>query len=203
MKNVKKQLALIMCMLILFCSYAFAQELDEIISGSQLVIRQQRYKTKGVLVCRPHSVDEKILSIIKNNHIRSLMDYMKWLQENVKYTKDNDGDKWLTPEEMLFKKGGDCEDFAFLNKAVLTVLGYSPEVISLDGIEARGHAICVFQSEGDYLWMDNNEIKKMQAKSALEFFKYLFHKYGCKSISSLDLETKRRQVLFKRSEMIL
>ena len=74
---------------------------------------------------------------------------------------------------MLQKRRGDCEDYAFLNAAVLRVLGYRPEVLAMGGLGGN-HAICVFKENGRYSWIDNARLKRSKAESILEFTKYLF-----------------------------
>ena len=187
----------IICVLFFENTYVFA---GNTIFGRNLVIRQEAFETNGVLVSRPVPLDEKILYIIINNKIGSLEDYVQWLQENIKYKKDEKKDYWSTPEETLQDKRGDCEDYAFLNAAVLHLLGYQPEVLAV-GRLGRNHAICIFEENGNYSFIDNTMLKRTQAQSISELASYLFSKYGCSYLLKLSLESKDWDILFKKSEI--
>jgi len=156
--------------------YAAASENNNTNFKRSFVIRQEIVRIRGVFVCRPHPVDEKIMNIINHNAIDSFEDYIHWLKENIKYESDNGRDCWSMPEDTLRKKYGDCEDYAFLNAAFLSVFGYNPEVLAVtkpDGI----HAICVFEDNGYYCWIDNADLRRSSAQSMVEFSKYIFEEY--------------------------
>ncbi len=139
-----------------------------------IVIRQQTKTASGISVCGPVTVDLDILDIICRANIKSLEDYERWLQKTVKYKGDDGADVWSLPEETLTKKYGDCEDLAFLNKAFLHVLGYQPKVMALVRFgDKKGHAICVFEENGYYLWFDNTSLNKISAASIEEFSDYV------------------------------
>jgi len=189
------------CILLLKSTAVFALEGEcNIGFGRRLIIGQERFETSGVLVSRPVPLDEKILDLIIFNNIVSLEDYVQWLQENIKYRKEEGGDHWSTPGETLQNKYGDCEDYAFLNQAVLRVAGYQPKVLAA-GKLGRLHAICVFQEGGHYSWIDNTKLRRTQAQSIYEFAKYLFSQYDFYCLVELRFETKDWDILFKRSEI--
>ena len=176
-KRVQKACSIFTFFILLFkCTPVFTLEEENTGFSGNFVIRQERYETDGVWVSRPVPLDEKIRNIIYNNNIKSLEDYEQWLGGNIKYKRD-DEDIWSPPEETLQKKYGDCEDFAFLNAAVLRVLGYQPKVLAMGG-RGRNHAICVFKQNGRYLWFDNTKLARTQASSLLEFAKYIFINYN-------------------------
>lgn len=149
------------------------------------VIGQEIYKTNNVWVVRPVPLDERIVNIVNINRILSLEDYVQWLRENIKYREDGEKDYWSTPKETLQNRFGDCEDYAFLNEAVLRVFGYQPKVLA---IKVRGfdHAICVFEENGYYSWIDNTELKRTETKSISEFSDYLSTQYGCSHLVTLN-----------------
>ena len=97
------------------------------------------------------------------NNIKSIEDYILWLQANIKYKRDENQDYWADPEETLKNKLGDCEDFAFFNQAALHVFGYQSNVVALLR-PFRSHAVCVFKDNGNYVIIDNNQLKRTQAK---------------------------------------
>lgn len=177
-----------------------ALEKENIAFIKELVVRQERFETNGICVSRPVPLDEKILDIIIVNNIVSFEDYARWLQKNIKYKEDEAADHWSTPEETLQNKCGDCEDYAFFNEAVLRVLGYQPQVLAMGGLGSR-HAICVFEENGRYCWLDNTELKRTKAGSILEFAQYLFTKYGACYLLTLNLKARDWDILFKKSEI--
>lgn len=156
----------------------------------QPVIRQETLVVNGVYICRPRSLDVKICEIINNNNVVSLEGYADWLEQNVKYLKDENGDNWASPEETLQRKSGDCEDYAFLNAAVLEMLGYQPEVWAVRR-PGRCHAICIFKEKGYYGWIDNCQLKRTSISSLSEFRAYLMNLYICRHIFVLNFEEEK------------
>lgn len=73
----------------------------------------------------------------------------RWMIANLQY-QDEEIDYWKTPEETLFDKGGDCEDFAILSMTILRDLGYEAHFVALLPREEgkAGHAICIFKYKG-------------------------------------------------------
>lgn len=193
-------IAYVIYILLVETACVFALEQESVGFDRSLVIRQETYETNGIRIYRPVPLDERIMNIVVNNNIRSFEDYIHWLQENIKYARDEEGDYWLSPEETLRRKRADCEDYTFLNAAVLRVLGYQPKTLAMGGLGGN-HAICVFEENGYYSWIDNAKLKRTQAQSMPEFAKYLFAEYGCAYLLQLNLETKDWDILFKRSEM--
>ncbi|MFH1363814.1 MAG: transglutaminase-like domain-containing protein [Candidatus Omnitrophota bacterium] len=155
------------------------------------IARQQTDTTNGALVSMPAALDMRILNIINNEKIRSVEDYAVWLKKNFKYKKDEDTDTWAIPEETLTRRGGDCEDFAFLNEAVLRIFGYKPQVLGLGGrLKLINHAICVFKKDSYYLCFDNTTLKITTATSLEEFGKLVMQNSGYAYIFEID-ENKR------------
>lgn len=166
-----------------------------------LFVKQIRKEQAGVLISRPDPLDEKIRDIIKTNNIFSLADYGQWLKAHIHYKNDEGKDCWSLPEDTLAKGWGDCEDLAFLNQAVLCVLGYEPRVLCVLRMFCS-HAICVFQENGYYQIVDNTTFKHTPARSFDELLHYLFIVYNCASIGELDLQAKEYQVLFRRKDIL-
>jgi hypothetical protein len=161
-----------------------------------LVISQEKYQVGSILISRPHPVDEKMRDLIIFNNIKTLDDYIVWLETNIKYKKDEGQDNWSEPQETLQKKYGDCEDFAFLNAAFLRVAGFQPKVLGVMRHLGGNHAICVFKENGYYSWIDNNQLERTQAVSILQFAEYIFAKYGCASLRELKLKTRGYDIVY-------
>ena len=170
------------------CLYAYEQK--SAYSFRKLIIRQETYSINGVTVCQPSSLDIEIRHLINQNNIRSIEDYTNWLKENIRYAKDEGKDTWAVPQITLGKKYGDCEDFAFLNVAVLRVLGYQSRVLVMKG-PTGCHAVCVFKENGYYFWFDNAELKKTSIQTIAGFSQYLHKEYGCNRLLALNPEVKK------------
>lgn len=164
--------------------------------ANNIVIRQQTKTANGISVCAPVEIDLKILDIVRRADMKSIDDYAKWLQKTVQYKKDDNADVWSQPEETLARESGDCEDIAFLNETFLQVMGYKPKVMALlRRTSLKGHAICVFEENGRYLWFDNTTLKKTTATSMDEFAKYILKQTAYFSLAKIDFETNKQIAL--------
>ncbi|MBN3038128.1 MAG: hypothetical protein JW869_01765 [Candidatus Omnitrophica bacterium] len=160
------------------------------------IIRQRMCRRGSILTVQPVAVDLKIFSIINAQSIETIEDYELWLKDSIQYQNDEDGDIWSFPEETLAKESGDCEDFAFLNAAFLHVLGYKPKVMAiLGGLMQAGHAICVFEREGKYLWFDNGELKNSGATTIEEFNTHIYKKFACYALYEITLVEQGQNAL--------
>lgn len=63
----------------------------------------------------------------------------QYLQASICYVRESNGkDRWQTAQETLRRGSGDCEDFAFLAQAILTLQGKTAHVVP-----PPGHAVCI------------------------------------------------------------
>lgn len=159
---------------------------------------QERIAKNGILISRPVAIDEKILTIVRQNQIQSIEDYSAWLTENMVYQKDITPESWIEPDEFLKTRRGDCKDFASLNFRVLKILGYKPHVLTLTSPQ-NGHAICAFEYAGKIYWFDNAELKSSLAKNLVELAKELTNQFHYSSFFEVDLPTKRTNLIYQRS----
>jgi predicted transglutaminase-like cysteine proteinase len=161
-------------------------------------VRQEISSNGGVLVSRPNPEDEAILSLLTVNQIRTLEDYTRWLQKNIVYEKDASRDDWATPQKTLRQKRGDCEDFAFLNSSVVRMLGFEPHVLAMiDG--NRAHAVCAFERDGHFIWIDNQQIKNTTTSSLKGLAHQINLLYRYSRILEFDPTTKKWQPLLQGS----
>ncbi len=197
------KLVLSSAMALLFLGTPFCAGADLISMESRrtgkYVIRQEKRKVGSILTVKPAAVDLRILSIINNEGMNTLEDYERWLKKNIRYQSDQQKDEWSFAEETLSRKYGDCEDFAFLNAAVLHVLGYQPRVMAMIGlIGGGGHAICVFEKDGQYLWFNNATLEETSARSMDEFTKVVYKKFAFLGIYEIDPDEQRESVLSEK-----
>ncbi|OGX06036.1 MAG: hypothetical protein A2Z88_02855 [Omnitrophica WOR_2 bacterium GWA2_47_8] len=164
-------------------------------------IKQEIVKKNHVLVSRPNQTQINILEIIDGNKIKSLKDYVLWLQKNIAYKRDSK-EAWSMPKETLQNKYGDCEDYAFLNQSVLQVLGYRSRVLGIKS-KTEAHAICLFEYKGHYLFFDNAKLKTTSIQNMDDFSKFLNQKYGPHRLFELNQETKRWKLLYAPSQASL
>ena len=77
-----------------------------------------------------------------------------WVQKNIKYRRDFIFDTWQTPDETIRKRSGDCEDIAFLIKAMLDHLGYKNVMIITKTEKGTGHIFNAVKYRGRWYIMD-------------------------------------------------
>ena len=93
--------------------------------------------------------------------IHTPKDLVKWLSSEFQYRLEMP-DKWQAPEETIYLKRGDCEDFAILTSEFLAGKGISSHivVINFKGLSAR-HAICIWKEEnGTYSFTTNRKLRR-------------------------------------------
>jgi predicted transglutaminase-like cysteine proteinase len=113
---------------------------------------------------------ETARDVIRDNNLRTIEQYADWVSGNIRFKKDLYSDTWLAPDRLIRKGYGDCEDMAFLSRSVLRSMGHKPRVIAYKRAGWRQwHAICVFERQGRYCYMDNARLKKTGASSFEEF----------------------------------
>ena len=123
------------------------------------------------------SNDIIIVKVLTENKITNLEEYGEWLFNNIKYKKDIYGlYSWASPEETLNKGYGDCEDFAFLTKEVLQMLGYKVYVIVMFAKD-YGHAFCLVEYNNQWTIFDNNTFIHTKITDGNELLTFLKKNY--------------------------
>ncbi len=170
-------------------------------TGLNLTVKSLIKEEAGLLISIPDPFSQKMHDTIILENIVSVSDYGKWLQGNLYYQKDADGqDVWSLPEETLSKNGGDCEDLAFFTQATLEVLGYKPEVLCVMR-PLESHALCIFKDSGRYYIVDNTNIFETMITSRLQLFEFLTRKYKATHIAQLRIDTKGYNILFQKTNI--
>lgn len=167
-------------------------------TGGGFGVRQETYKLDGCLVSRPVPLEKRLMDWTFLNGIRSVETYEKWLKKNIEYLEDEGRDVWASPEETLAKRGGDCEDFAFLNAAVLGALGYDASVIAFGVGQMERHAICLFVKDGCFFWFDNDALYESPFTSIAEVAEYIFETHDSRYILELNLASRSRAILARK-----
>ncbi len=186
-------LAIMFISYLLSSSYAFAS------SAGIFQIRQERTESNGILVSRPSKMDVEIAKLLKDNNLHTPQEYAQWLAKNISFKSDGGADAWATPLETLGRKYGDCEDFTFLNIAVLRVMGYDAKFVAFFSSSVQNHAICIFEDKGQFYYFDNMNLKKIDESSVLEFAKNKMAKNRYFLSKELNVESKKWELLYKTS----
>ncbi len=186
-------LAFIFVSFLLSNNYAFAN------TSASFKVRQEKLNLNGVLVSRPSNEDVEIVKFLKDNNIHNPQEYAQWLAQNVQFKKDQDSDQWSNPLETLARKFGDCEDFTFLNIAVLRVMGYDAKFVAFFNPDVQNHAVTVFQDHGQFYYFDNMNLKKIEESSVLEFAKNKMSKNRYLLSKVLNVDSRKWELLYKTS----
>lgn len=162
-------------------------------------VRQEKSNINGVLVSQPSSEDMEIVKFLKDNNISNIQEYAQWLQKNISFRVDQGSDQWAKPLETIERKFGDCEDFSFLNTAVLRVMGYDPKFVAFFSSSVKNHAITVFEDNGKLYYFDNMNLKKVEESNMLDFAKNKMEKNRYFASKKLDVNSKKWELLYKTS----
>jgi hypothetical protein len=185
--------ALVIC----FVSFLFSSGYVYANPTSGLHIRQERSNINGVLVSRPSAEDAEIAKFLNSNNIHTSEEYAQWLAKNIEYKKDPHRDAWAEPLKVLSRKFGDCEDFTFLNIAVLR--GYKAKFVTFLTPPVSGHAVCVFEYKGRYFYFDNMTLKETEEPSVMQFVKNMISNNNYIVSRELDVESRKWKLLYKTS----
>lgn len=114
----------------------------------------------------PLAPGQDLSALLESENIHTFEDYIFWLRDHARYEADGETDTWASPETTFITKKGDCEDFAFLNAAVLSHFGYPRIVLAYDEPE-RSHVICAYR-DGLFINIINNTNLVMTNHTRLE-----------------------------------
>lgn len=102
----------------------------------------------------------------------------RFLKGEIRFEEDRDlfgqPDYWQEPEEFLARRAGDCEDYALLAQAVLTLQGKEAFLLSLYGPQGYAHTVCVFIEESRYNVLNEDRILRYRAQSLQELATLLY-----------------------------
>ena len=157
-----------------------------------LNLPQEVMHRDGVWVSRPKPTEKRLRDVMIVNRIDSVEAYVAWIRRNFCYQRDTGPDAWYDADEMLSRRTGDCEDFAFLHQAFLRLMGFSPKVLAVAQGHGNAHAICVFKKTGRYAWFDNGTLLETRAISFEECSKRISERYHSPVLAELDREKAGR-----------
>jgi predicted transglutaminase-like cysteine proteinase len=82
-----------------------------------------------------------------------------WVNRNIAYVPDRNGDDWQTAQNTLTKRTGDCEDYAILKHRLLRAQGMPDDDLSLllayDAVAHLDHALLLGAWDGKWHALDH------------------------------------------------
>ena len=192
-KSPKRAITMAILAILLTNVYAFARVFSPLEPSSQVNIQ--------TIIARPITAAPESIDLFLSAHnIKNLPEYIQWYQANMKYIPDESRDQWAQPLETLRKKGGDCEDLAFLNQAVLKKLGYNPHVVAFGKLK-NGHVFTAFKINGQFQVIDNINYVKTTATNFEQIAKFLFKAQDSDFILELTQNPHKIDVLFMKKNL--
>ena len=98
----------------------------------------------------------------------------QFMKHNFKFVSDrqlfHEDEYWQTPEEMLERRQGDCEDYALFAKAVLEQNGITAYVVSVYWAD-DAHTVAVFEDSGKWGILDLATLRYVDAATMADLAK--------------------------------
>jgi hypothetical protein len=82
--------------------------------------------------------------------LRSPDKIQRFIDEDIAYNKEKDGETCRSPRRVLRDRLGHCFEGALLAAAALRVQGYPPLVVDLEAVRDDDHVLAVFQQKGHW-----------------------------------------------------
>jgi hypothetical protein len=156
-------------------------------------------KPSDTLKLRQPEFDQTFITLfLKKHNINNLEEYIRWFRKNISYSADGIIDQWSNPLDTILRRSGDCEDLAFLNKAVLSAFGIESTVLGTQKGSVH-HVFCVFQYKQRIYIFDNTNCIRTKAESLEEIAAFLYNKYGIDYLLEVNLYPKTVALLFNKT----
>ncbi|MBZ0166246.1 MAG: hypothetical protein K8I00_05515, partial [Candidatus Omnitrophica bacterium] len=123
--------------------------------------------------------------------IRTFPQYVQWFESHMSYHADGQQDAWARPLDTLIRQKGDCEDLAFLNKAMLHLFGIEGRVLGTRK-DDNHHVFLVFEHNRRIYIFDNTRCIRTKARSVEDIAAFLYRKYDIDYL--LEVENTPRQI---------
>ena len=108
-------------------------------------------------------------------------------------------DYWQSPEEVLSRGQGDCEDYASLAADLLGRLGIRAFLFSLYGENGYAHTVCVFVEGGRYSVMNQDRLLHYRAASLEELAGKLYRAWEWGAVAERHGHRGRAVRIIRRS----
>jgi len=204
----KRLMALWLCLSLLVpvCAWGLhnspfvTTEVVSVIQEKKVVsVNQEKVEEKVIQVIPPADMAEmKLKEFLARNNLQNIEDYVRWLKVNIGYRPDPGQDIWLNPFETLQRGYGDCEDFAFLNSAVLLSFGFQPRIFAYEQ-GANAHVFTLFKKGGTYHIIDNAEYFVTPVTSIKDIVQFLVAKHNSSYFLEINPSPRKITVIYSNS----
>ncbi|MCA9402590.1 MAG: hypothetical protein KC897_02305 [Candidatus Omnitrophica bacterium] len=137
----------------------------------------------------------ELARFLKAQNIHSLPEYVKWFEQHMTYRPDGQRDNWARPLDTLLRQGGDCEDLAFLNKAMIALFGIEGRVLGTRRGDEH-HVFLVFEYAGRIFIFDNTRCIRTKAHSLDDIAAFLYRKYEIDYVLEVENSPRHIRVLY-------
>ena len=103
-------------------------------------------------------------------------------------------DYWQSPEELLTRQEGDCEDFALFAHEVLKRMGQASLVLNIYG-DRFAHSICLFKQNGRYQIFDGASLISSKAQNLEEIASEIYPFWKKATIVGSSIESHEGRIL--------
>lgn len=143
---------------------------------------------------------EWTLEVIASNY-PTPKELAQFLKRQIRFERDvelfGQLDYWQTPEELLARRAGDCEDYALLAKAILEQQGKEAFLLSLYGPDNYAHTVCAFVENGRYNVINKDRLVRYRAKSIEQIASFLCPGWRWGAIAEPSGRTGRSTRIFQ------
>jgi hypothetical protein len=136
-----------------------------------------------------------IWDFMMRNHISTVEDYAKWLQDNIHYQKIDQNKNWDSWQQTLKRGYGDCKNLSILSAKILQMLNYQPILIGYTTSDT-GHLFTAFFKDGHMNIFDNTTYQVTSAKTVEEVRIRLAKVEDVATVFKLDLPTKTIEPIY-------
>ncbi len=117
----------------------------------------------------------------------------RFLDEEIRYNKEQDGPSCRSPRRVLRDRLGHCMEGALFGAAALRLLGFPPLLIDLEAVRDDDHVLAVFRQQGrwgavaksNYSGLRYREpVYKDLRELAMSYFEHYYNPQGEKTLRS-------------------
>lgn len=155
--------------------------------------------SQGVsLPAGPSSLEQRELArFLQAQNIRTITQYIQWFENHMSYQADGKQDAWARPLDTLVRQKGDCEDLAFLNKAMLQLFGIEGRVLGTRK-DNNHHVFLVFEHNNRIYIFDNTRCILTKARSVEDIASFLYRKYDIDYLLEVQNTPRHIRVLYDK-----
>lgn len=163
----------------------------------KIIVREGEQKRRSL--SGKEDMDSSVAESILWPKLKNTQEIAEWVKANITYNSDQnlhgERDYWQTPEETLVLRSGDCEDYAFLNQALLKRINIESLVLSVERSYRKiVHAICVFPRDTPTSYLNNQYLHKSNSH-VLYLIKSEYP--DCRWLGILEFDTRKQRLILE------